>query len=237
MSNSNSGTAAAAAASPEAESFHASSTTALRRLTAIELLGRNPVAVRIPEFGEGVVVYMTQPNAKRMVRFFTERDRFLNDLRALRAKAARLEKEKAKAAAVANEDGVTAGAADTVDRADTIPDFDFDNSPVRKMTAKLIAEVITDQDGNPILTEEQVSEEMSVPNYQVLTREVMIFLGAMSPVSRENNEDQKKEAEDELESDLIKLEDEIDKRQREEQDEEEGEGETGSESGDPNPNA
>lgn len=176
----------------------------LRKLTALELLGRSPVPITIPEFPDAVF-YFAHPRASKMKDFFTTRDRIMEAM-------------KAKGEGELTVEAVSRAGVEFIEM-------------MRVSQCELLASILVNEDGTPVfpttkpLNEDgtpnedyvsggqEVANEMSRENFQIFTREMLVFLG-MSPKVQKNvtpaDEAMGEKSDEEIRSDLITLEDELD---------------------------
>jgi hypothetical protein len=201
--------------SPEAQSLQISrmaqqAATPLRKLTAMELLGRGPVEIHVPEFPDAVF-YFRQPSAPQVIAFFESKDRIFREV----------EKQRKRIDELRVNDGVTDSgeklekAESSTSPGDLLTAEDIANissgliEEMRLSTCKLLAVMLVNETGEPVCSFDEIANEMSRENYLILAREMTTFLGAKMGVRK--IDDQVKTDED-VQSDLILLEDEIDKK-------------------------
>lgn len=185
---------------PEVLSFQASrvadqAAAPLRKLTALELLGRAPQPISIPEF-DGAVFYFSNPPAKQVLEFFESRSRIVREM------------QKAQKA---NNGDLSEADAEQVTSIIT-PEQTED---MRLASCKLLALMVVNEDGTPMFTLEQVSEEMSREMFMILTTEMTKFLNrgmgaGIKRAAKVKDGYDSENGDEDTKSALITLEDELD---------------------------
>lgn len=167
----------------------------LRKLTALELLGRSPVPINIPEFPDAVF-YFAHPRARQIINFFQTRDRIMEGM-------------KEKGEGELSVDAVSRAGGEFIEM-------------MRISQCDLLASILVDEDGTPVFPTseeyktggEEIANEMSRENFQIFTREMLVFLGMSPKVQKNVTPDEDKttgeKSDEEVRSDLITLEDELD---------------------------
>lgn len=193
--------------SPESLSFHNSritqqSTSGLRKLTAIELLGRTPVPVSIPEF-DGAVFYFSHPSARTVISFYQARDRMLKEI-----EEAKKANDEMRGISGEGDGGAETTTLEILSKIDSIA------TEVHDLTCGILAETLVSESGEPIFTGEEIAQKMSRENFVILSGEMFKFLTRGLSLSKSQVENDKadddEKSDDDIKADLIVLEDELD---------------------------